>query len=174
SMGGYITLAFAEKYSQLLNSFGLFHSSAFSDTDEKIAVRRKGISFIEKNGAEAFLKTLIPNLFSEETKNHKPELIEQLFNIAKNISAEALIQYYEAMIKRPDRVSVLESFEKPVLFMIGKHDTVIPIQAALDQCKIPAISTIHILQHSGHVGMWEEEELSNGYLKNFFYYLSHK
>ncbi|MEO9099821.1 MAG: alpha/beta hydrolase, partial [Ginsengibacter sp.] len=42
SMGGYITLAFAEKYSQLLNSFGLFHSSAFSDTDEKIAVRRKG------------------------------------------------------------------------------------------------------------------------------------
>ncbi|MBK7885339.1 MAG: alpha/beta hydrolase [Chitinophagaceae bacterium] len=29
SMGGYITLALAEKYPGVLNSFGLFHSSAF-------------------------------------------------------------------------------------------------------------------------------------------------
>lgn len=35
SMGGYITLAFAEKYPQYLTAFGLFHSSAFADTDEK-------------------------------------------------------------------------------------------------------------------------------------------
>lgn len=174
SMGGYITLAFAEKYPQLLNSIGLFHSSAFADTDEKIAVRRKAISFIKKNGTEAFLKTSIPNLFSEETKKDKPEFIEQLFNIAKNISAETLIQYYEAMIKRPDRVSVLESFNKPVLFMIGKYDTAVPLQSSLEQCHIPTISTIHILQHSGHEGMWEEEDLSNAFLKNFFYSLFQK
>jgi pimeloyl-ACP methyl ester carboxylesterase len=167
SMGGYITLAFAEKYPQLLNSFSLFHSSAFADTDEKITARKKGISFIKKNGTEAFLKTSIPNLFSEETKKDKPELIEQLFNIAKDISAEALIQYYEAMMKRPDRVSVLQSFKKPILFMIGKNDTAVPLQSSLEQCHIPAISTIHILQHSGHQGMWEEPELSNSFLLNF-------
>ena len=168
SMGGYITLAFAEKYPSLLNSFGLFHSSAFADTDEKIDVRKKAISFIKKNGTEAFLRTMIPNLFSEETKKGRLELIEQLFNISKNISSQALIQYYKAMIKRPDRVPVLKSFGKPVLFIIGKDDTVIPLQSSLEQCHIPAISTIHILQHSGHEGMWEEENLSNKFLKDFF------
>jgi len=168
SMGGYITLAFAEKYPSFLNSFGLFHSSAYADTDEKINVRKKAISFITENGTEAFLKTMIPNLFSEETKNKWPELIEQLFKISKNISPEALIQYYKAMIKRAARVSVLKSFEKPVLFIIGKEDTVIPLQLSLGQCHIPSISTIHILQHSGHMGMWEEEDLSNEFLKDFF------
>ena len=35
SMGGYITLAFAEKYPSMLKAFGLFHSSAFADSEEK-------------------------------------------------------------------------------------------------------------------------------------------
>ena len=35
SMGGYIALAFAEKHGALLNSFGLVHSSAYADGEEK-------------------------------------------------------------------------------------------------------------------------------------------
>ena len=35
SMGGYITLAFAEKYPEKLRGFGLIHSTAFADTEEK-------------------------------------------------------------------------------------------------------------------------------------------
>jgi len=167
SMGGYITLAFAEKYPELLNSFGLFHSSAFADTEEKISVRRKGIVFLKKNGTEAFLKTSIPNLFSEETQKEKPEFIMQLFDMAKNISAEVLIQYYEAMILRPDRTDVLRTFEKPVLFIIGKYDAAVPLETSLQQCHLPAISSVNILQHSAHMGMWEEEELANNYLKEF-------
>lgn len=169
SMGGYITLAFAEKYPGFLNSFGLFHSSAYADDEAKIATRKKGIDFIKKNGAKAFLKTSIANLFSEQTKKEHLELISQLFDIAKNITPTALIQYYEAMILRPDRTSVLQSFTKPVLFIIGKHDTAVPLETSLQQCYLPAISSVHILQHSGHMGMWEEEKLSTSYLEKFFY-----
>jgi len=167
SMGGYITLAFAEKYPQLLNSFGLFHSSAYRDSEEKVAVRKKGIEFIRKNGTEAFLKTSVPNLFSEETKKEKPELITELFDIGKNISQEALIQYYEAMIKRPDRTEVLRDFEKPVLLIAGKNDTAVPLQASLEQMRMPPVSDVHVLPHSGHMGMWEEVNLSNSFLNNF-------
>lgn len=169
SMGGYITLAFAEKYPELLSSFGLFHSSAYADDEAKIATRKKGIDFIKKNGAEAFLKTSIPNLFSEQTKKEHPGLISQLFDIAKNITPAALIQYYEAMILRPDRTSVLQSFPRPILFIIGKHDTAVPLEASLRQCYLSAISSVHTLQHSGHMGMWEEEKLSTSYLEKFFY-----
>lgn len=35
SMGGYVTLAFAEKYPENLLAFGLFHSTAFPDSEEK-------------------------------------------------------------------------------------------------------------------------------------------
>jgi pimeloyl-ACP methyl ester carboxylesterase len=169
SMGGYITLAFAEKYPQLLNSFGLFHSSAFADNEEKIITRKKGIDFIKKNGTEPFLKASIPNLFCEESKKEKPELIGQLFDLAKNISPEALIRYYEAMIGRPDRTSVLRTFEKPVLFIIGKHDAAVPLDVSLQQCHLPSISVVHILRRSAHMGMWEEEELSGSLMKNFLH-----
>lgn len=167
SMGGYITLAFAEKYETLLNSFGLFHSSSFADDPQKIETRKKAIAFIKNNGAEAFLKTSVPNLFSEKTKTERPELIEKLMDIARKISPAALIQYYEAMILRPDRTRVLKSFSRPVFFMIGKFDTAVPMQVSLQQSHIPAISTVHILQHSGHMGMWEEEDRSFTCLSNF-------
>ncbi len=167
SMGGYITLAFAEKFPEVLNSFGLFHSSAYADDEQKIETRKKGIDFIKKNGAEAFLKTSIPNLFSEKTKHEKPELIEELLTIAKNISSIALIQYYEAMITRPDRISILRSFSKPILFIIGVHDMAVPFQASLQQCHMPAISSVNILKKSAHMGMWEEDKISTTYLEDF-------
>jgi pimeloyl-ACP methyl ester carboxylesterase len=36
SMGGYVTLAFAEKYFSLLSGFGLFHSTALPDSEEPL------------------------------------------------------------------------------------------------------------------------------------------
>src|SRR5678816_1226564 len=62
SMGGYITLAFAERWGQSLDAFGLFHSSAFADDEEKKQTRAKAIDFINNNGAAAFLGTTIPGL----------------------------------------------------------------------------------------------------------------
>ena len=50
SMGGYVSLAFAEKYPQYLLSFGLLHSSAFADADEKKQARLKSIKFIKASG----------------------------------------------------------------------------------------------------------------------------
>jgi pimeloyl-ACP methyl ester carboxylesterase len=41
SMGGYITLAFAEKYPSLLTAFGLIHSTAFADSEEKKKTAKK-------------------------------------------------------------------------------------------------------------------------------------
>lgn len=167
SMGGYITLAFAEKYPGLLNAFGLFHSTAYADDESKKEIRRRGIEFIIKNGAASFLKTTTPNLFSEKTKKDKPHLIENLISSTKYFSDEALIQYYKAMIKRPDRTSVLKSFNKPVMFLIGKNDNAVPLKASLEQCHIPITSHIKILKNSGHMGMWEEKKKVNTFINEF-------
>jgi pimeloyl-ACP methyl ester carboxylesterase len=106
-------------------------------------------------------------LFSKKTQQQRPELFEELLVLANKITQEALIQYSEAMIMRPDRTRVLRSFSKPVLFIIGKHDTAVPMKDSLEQSHLSEISYVHILEHSGHEGMWEEEELSSQYLSNF-------
>lgn len=167
SMGGYITLAFAEKYPGLLSAFGLFHSSSYADSEEKKATRRKGIEFIKEHGAFEFLKTATPNLYSPITKDERPELIDEQLGGLRNFSPIALVNYYEAMIQRPDRTSLLKETLLPVLFVMGKYDNAVPMKDSLEQCHLPGKSYIHILHNSGHMGMLEETEKSNQVLKDF-------
>lgn len=167
SMGGYITMAFVEKYADRLNGFGLFHSSAFADTEEKKATRNKGIEFIREHGGFEFLKTATPKLFSEVTLDKRPELIDEQIAGLSNFSADALVLYYQAMMDRPDRTGILRSTTIPVLFVMGKYDTAVTPEDMLAQCHLPEKSYIHMLQQSGHMGMLEETEKSARILKEF-------
>ena len=171
SMGGYISLAFAEKYPELLNGIGLFHSTSFADDDQKKDMRNKGIDFIKNNGAKAFLKNTVPNLFSARTEKENPDLIDKLIDLSKNFTPDALIQYYKAMRDRPDRSSILKYFAKPVLFIQGFYDNAVPLQSGLEQSHIPAVSYFKILKSSGHMGMWEEEQDSTSFMENFLIHL---
>lgn len=167
SMGGYITLAFAEKYAAYLKAYGLFHSTAYADSEEKRNIRRKGIEFILEHGAFRFLENTTPNLFSPKTKDERPGIIDGQIAGLSNFTATALVSYYESMIQRPDRTMVLRSSTIPVLFIAGKYDAAIPQEDILKQCHLPSLSYIHILENSGHMGMLEEAGKSNLILKNF-------
>lgn len=170
SMGGYITLAFAEKYPSRLSKLGLFHSTAYPDNEDKIQTRRRGIAFIKEYGAPAFLKQSIPNLFDKKFTNEKAAAIEELIERGKSFTSEALTQYYEAMIARPDRTAVLKNFNKPVLFIIGVNDKAVPPADGARQAHIPAISFVYFLRHTAHMGMWEEIDKSNAALLDFLSY----
>lgn len=172
SMGGYITLAFAALFPGNLNALGLFHSTAYSDTGERIATRKKGISFIQKYGAQDFLKQSIPNLFGPSFSAQQPREIQKLIDRAGNFSSEALVQYYESMIERPDRTIVLKKISKPVLFIIGEEDKSVYLQDSLNQCHLPLLSLINILPGVAHMGMWEMKDQACATLMKFLNYVT--
>jgi pimeloyl-ACP methyl ester carboxylesterase len=163
SMGGYISLAFAEKYPELLSAFGLVHSSAFADNEEKKANRLKSISFIKKYGPYEFLRSSIPELFypGQDGSGPSEPLIEKLVEKSRAFSTEAIVAYYEAMIARPDRSEVLQEFQKPILYIIGEHDKAVPFEQSMQQCYLPSRSHIHILRNTAHMGMLEETDKFN-------------
>jgi len=167
SMGGYITLAFAEKFGERLVGFGLFHSSAFADNAEKKATRKRGIQFINQYGAAKFLEQATPNLFSDEFKNKHPAAVQEIIARYTNFQANALVHYYEAMMQRSDRTHVLKGYQGPVLFVLGEQDAAIPLTDGLQQCHMPALSYIHILRNSGHMGMIEERDKCRELLQKF-------
>lgn len=179
SMGGYIALAFAEKYPGYLSGFGLFHSTAYADNDEKKATRKKGIDFIRQHGVPEFVRTLVPKMFAsasadatgdKEASPDKAEdqrLVDKLLAEANNFSAQSLVSYYEAMMKRPDRTAVLQKASVPVLFIMGEKDIIIPLSDGLKLCSLPEISYIHVLRKSGHMGMWEEADYTNDILEQY-------
>ena len=156
SMGGYIALAFAQKYPDMLRALCLFHSSSYADDAMKVETRQKAIQLIREKGSMVFLKTAIPGLFYD-TEKHRTA-IELLLEKATQFTPEALIQYYEAMIHRPDTTAVLEKILIPVYFSLGEHDKAVPFKHGLQQSHLPKHAHLTILRESGHMGMIEEPE----------------
>jgi len=167
SMGAYIALSFAEKYSEYLNGLGLFHSTAFPDHEEKKLTRRKSISFIREFGAEEFIGLSAPNLFSEKYKEMHSDNVDVFVNSLNGFDPRALIAYSEAMIGRPERTLVLKQANFPVLFIAGEQDKTVPLQDSLKQCWLADQSFVHILKHSAHMGMMEEISESNSAILEF-------
>ncbi len=172
SMGGYIGLAFAALYPERLTALGLFHSTAYPDSDDKKTTRRKAIEFIRANGTAPFIRQSTPNLFSPGTRAQRPGLISAAIDKNASFVPGALIAYYEAIIARPDRTIVLKEFTRPVLFLMGEEDTVIPLRQALEQCYLPRISHLHIVKNAGHMAMLEAPEESTRILRDFINFVT--
>lgn len=167
SMGGYITLAFAEAYPQYLKAFGLIHSSAYADNEEKKKNRSKSIEIIGEYGGYAFLKNTIPNLFGEDFKEEAPEIIAAQIEKSKSFSNKALQQYTHAMMMRPDRSEVLKNTSVPVLMISGTEDIAAPIDDVKAQSKLNDHIELDILEGVGHMGMLEAADQLNRILLHF-------
>lgn len=155
SMGGYIAVAFADKYPEWINKLGLFHSHPFADSPEKKKTRVKAIDYVQKNGVHSFVKNLLPNLFGSIFKKNNPLLLEHLANTAGNYNIETIVGSLKAMMNRPDKTDVLLNISSPVLFIIGKMDSSITYSMSLSQTHLPKIADIYILEDVGHMGMYE-------------------
>ncbi len=155
SMGGYIALEMCRIKPEKINGLVLFHSSIFADDQEKIITRKKAIEFIKKNGAHAFLKNSIPDLFSEISKVKERSKIEDLIESAKNFTPEVLVHYYEMMIERRDQSDFITAAVFPVLVIAGEEDKAVPLKISLKQSHVPSICQLLILQNVAHMGMIE-------------------
>lgn len=167
SMGGYITLSFAEKYPNSLKGYGLVHSTAYADSEERKANRQRGIAMMDEYGGYAFLKTTIPNLFSNNFKQTNSDVIEALIIEGKNFNVAALQNYYRAMMNRLDKTAVLEGSNLPVLFIIGTDDVAVPIKDSLEQTHMPSCTYIHVLENAGHMSMIETPSKIAGFIGGF-------
>lgn len=154
SMGGYTSLAFAEKFPELLKSFTLFFSSFLPDDDEKKEQRRKSFRIILES-FPSYVRAGIPNLFNENEKDILEGAIEHAKKIALSTKPEGALAAVKGMIERTDKTSVMESFAGKILVIAGKHDNAVKTELLLK--KLPDRTNIksYVLD-CGHNGHWEK------------------
>lgn len=158
SMGGYISLAFAEKYGDMLEGFGLFHSTAYADDEAKKHQRNQMIDLLRTYGTESFIKNTAANLFGDRYKELYPERIREHISYFGKLPADALIAGITAMRNRPDRTAVLTNMPFPVLLIIGMQDKLIPFESVISLSEFPKKSYPLILSEAGHMGMVERPD----------------
>ncbi len=157
SLGGYISLSFADKFPTRLSGLGLFHSTAYPDKPATVVKRNKNMRFVERYGVESFLRSFVPSLFRELN----PEWIEQVYQLGKFTMKRAVMDYIESMRDRSDKSTVLSNLDIPVLFILGGHDEFVPIEDVRDQVLLTEKGTICFIEHAAHAGMIEDPAMSS-------------
>lgn len=167
SLGGYVSLALAEKYPKMLQGLCLFHSSALADTEEKKANRNKTIEFVEKHGVDLFMQSFVAPLFAPENREKCKKDIEKLIKVGQATPQETITGVLGAMRDRKERLHVLKEAQFSVLFIAGKEDAAVPLEATLQQCHLPNNSTTVFLGNTAHMGMFERPYETRKSLEKF-------
>jgi len=152
SMGGYIALAFANKFPDRVVGLGMIASQVLADSPERRDGRRKTADDIEKQGTQIVVDTMTRKL----TPN------EQIQATAKDIIArqqpKGLAGSMRAMAERMDSSTLFAKFEFPVVIVHGDADELIPVDRAHEMKA--ALSAAHFveLKGVGHLPMLESPQ----------------
>jgi 3-oxoadipate enol-lactonase len=153
SLGGYVTLAFAERYADRLTGFGLIHSTAYPDDEQGKANRDKSMESIRQNGMEPFIKALVPRLFAPDSVTSRPDDVRLAREIGLGTDPQGAIRTLQGMRDRPDRRHVLQKTSLPVLLVAGEQDQIVsPAKTfTADGSHVRQV----LLPKAGHMGMLE-------------------
>jgi pimeloyl-ACP methyl ester carboxylesterase len=155
SMGGYVALAFAEKYPKELNGLCLMNSTAQADSKEKKVNRDRAIEAVQKN-KNSFVRISVTNLFRPKNRTIFSEELKQVKSEALKMSVEGIVAALNGMKIRKDRTKVFRTLSCKKMMIIGKRDPVLDYEALNNQTKNTDISLVEF--PDGHMSHIENKE----------------
>lgn len=126
SMGGYVALALAEGWPELVPALVLADTRARADTDEERAARFRAIEELEQAGPRAsdlLVDTMVPRLLAPAAPR---ELRDRVAGWIRETAPAAARAALRGMAHRPDRRPMLAGFPRPVLVLCGEEDVLTP------------------------------------------------
>lgn len=164
SMGGYMALAFADKYPDRVQGLVLYHSTATADDETKRQARQQVIQSLAADGTVPFIQKQMPKMVSP---SYSTELTEQLVSRFVSLPAEALIAGLKAIAGRPDRTVVLRDAQFPVLLVLGRDDQLIPHEKTAQLAELSRKIEVVTIDQAGHLSMIEQPAQSVSILRDF-------
>ena len=166
SMGGYVSLAFAEKYAENLRGLCLFHSSALADSEEKKLDRDRAIKIVKRNPVK-FTNAFVKNLFALANQRYMKKEMSWVSRMAAKTPKQGIVASLEGMKIRRNREMILKFAKYPVLVIAGTRDNVVPYEVARKQSDLPKLGKLLTLDRVGHMGFFEAKEITLKKLRAF-------
>jgi pimeloyl-ACP methyl ester carboxylesterase len=154
SMGGYAALAFAELFPENVSGLCLINSTSYADSEEKKKDRDRVIRLVKKEHKH-YVAEVVTSLFAPDNVPKLKDEVEKVKRIATEVSKQSIINSLEGMKERKSRDMILKFADYPVLFVIGKKDSVINYETMYPQmglCKYPSVV---MAENGGHMCFYE-------------------
>lgn len=165
SMGGYVSLAFAELYPEMMKGLVLLNSTSRADSEERKINRDRAIKAVKQNYT-GFVRLSIANLFSADNRERLEAEIEAVRQEALKTPLQGIVAALEGMKIRNDREVLLHFSPYPILLVLGKKDPVLPYEDNLNQIENTEVKLI--TYPDGHMSHIENREELQKDLLAFF------
>jgi 3-oxoadipate enol-lactonase len=164
SLGGYIALAFWQKYPDRVRQLVLSNSRARADNETEKAARNDMIAAIEQNGPAILPDRMLPRLLQP---NPNPNVVLSVRKMICQSNPSGAAYAVMAMRDRMDFSTMLHRIACPVMVVTGENDVIIrgeDSKAVADA--IPGARFVKV-GNSGHLSNLENPEAFNAALLSF-------
>jgi len=153
SMGGYISLAFAQAYPDRLAGLALVTSMAAADAPERRQSRLRLAERVQRKGVKAVvdanLERYSPNeLVRELTRDHM-----------MRSQRKGVIAALKGMAERPDMTELLSQLKVPCVIVAGSEDAIVSPDKAREMVQMLSRGWLVEIPNGGHMPMFEAPEL---------------
>lgn len=164
SMGGYVALAFAELYPEMIKAVALINSTSRADSDDRKQNRDRAVRAVKKDHT-SFVRLSIANLFSPDNRERLASEIENVKSQALKTPLRGIVASLEGMKIRNDREVLLHFAAFPVLLALGKKDPVLNYDENADQADNKNVELVSF--PDGHMSVIENSNELLTVLQNF-------
>lgn len=159
SMGGYIALAFLQKYPDSIDGLILSDTQAIADTPEIKEKREVSAREVLEHGTANlltnFMSRALSDTASDDVKNY-------LRTIIREQPATGIASALRGMALRADTSELLAKTTIPILIISGEQDTLISPQQSENMHALAKNSQLFIIKNAGHLSNLEQPQQWNG------------
>jgi pimeloyl-ACP methyl ester carboxylesterase len=166
SMGGYVSQAYACKYSGDLRGLMLIDTRSTADTDLAKAARNNMMDLAKTKGSSAVADQMMPKLLPPGAPMDVSNRLREIMNACP---AQTIQYALAAMRDRPDYGSVLAELQVPTLIIVGELDALAPPSMAEQMHGIIAGSILKVIPGSGHMTPMENPQEVTDTIRDFLH-----
>ncbi|WPR71855.1 alpha/beta hydrolase [Flavobacterium sp. NG2] len=165
SMGGYVALAFAELFPEMMKGLVLLNSTSRADSEERKLNRDRAIKAVKQSYVN-FIRMSIANLFSEDNRERLDTEIENVKKEALKTPLQGIVASLEGMKIRIDREVLLHLTPYPKMLILGEKDPVLNYNESLEQIEDTDVKLVSF--PDGHMSHIENQDELIAVLLGFF------
>ncbi|MDA9312587.1 alpha/beta hydrolase [Vicingaceae bacterium] len=165
SLGGYVSLAFGEKFPDSVLGLMLVNSTAKGDSEGRKKSRNQLIRMVKKDRLK-LLASLVPSFFNIKSRTTTWQ-IKSYLKMALNCSEQSIIAAAEGMKNRKEREIVLKFAPYPYHYIIGVHDSILDCNQLIKESKIGMHGSYSLLEDVSHMSLVEGKEEVFRAIKSF-------
>lgn len=166
SMGGYIALAFLEKYPDNVSGLVLSDTQSIADSEEAKAKREATAVDVLQHGTAQLINGFMPKALTPQASEQTRRFLE---NILESQASTAVASALRGMALRADMSNLLSKTQLPILIITGDQDGLISPQQSQNMHGLARNSKLVTIANAAHLSSLEQPEQWNQAVIDRFY-----